>query len=305
MDFRDYVHQAALTDRFPDETQAIQVALLGIAGEAGEVVSEAKKSLRSEVPLSSIQDRVNEEVGDLLWYIALLVRRLGLDLNLIAEQNLSKTKQIWVDNLPPPSQYDDHPYEAERLPRKFIVDFVEDQSTSPPRAYMVAHGELGERVSEVRRRKGKEELTHGQLGDPLDDNTIGDDGYRFHDIIHLSHAAVLGWSPVLRALIGAKRKSVDDYDRVQDGARAIAIEEALAAFVYGYFEDNDFAPLSFDWTLYKHMHRATRGLEVADQPFVAWRTTYAQAFDILSQLQAAGGGTVECDLDARQLKLRG
>lgn len=46
-----------------------------------------------------------------------------------------------------------------------------------------------------------------ELGDPLTDNTRRVDAYRFHDAIHLGFMAVLGWSPVMRALLRLKRKS--------------------------------------------------------------------------------------------------
>ena len=158
---------------------------------------------------------------------------------------------------------------------------------------------LAEWVEQERVRKGGP----GQLGDPLDDNVAIEDGYRYHDIIHLAHATVLGWSPVLRALIGAKRKDVGDCDRVQDGARAIAIEEGLAAFVFSYFEQFDFKPDAFSWELFKHVQRTVRVLEVASQPLIAWRSAYTQAFEIFPRLCKAKGGVVECDLDTRELRL--
>jgi hypothetical protein len=46
-----------------------------------------------------------------------------------------------------------------------------------------------------------------QIGDPLTDNAYDDDGYRFHDVMHLANLAVLGWSPVMRGLLKLKRKS--------------------------------------------------------------------------------------------------
>lgn len=82
-----------------------------------------------------------------------------------------------------------------------------------------------------------------QIGNDLDDNAIQDDGYRYHDVIHLAHATVLGWSPVLRALIGDQRRHVGDCDRLQDGARAKAIEEGLAACVFNYLAPYQFADI--------------------------------------------------------------
>ena len=63
------------------------------------------------------------------------------------------------------------------------------------------------------------------IGDPLTDNIGENDSYRFHDVFHLAHAAILHWSPTFRALIKQKRKSDPAYDRDQDGGRAIVVEE--------------------------------------------------------------------------------
>ena len=51
------------------------------------------------------------------------------------------------------------------------------------------------------------------IGDPLTDNIGENDSYRFHDVFHLAHAAILHWSPTFRALIRQKRKSDPAYDR--------------------------------------------------------------------------------------------
>jgi hypothetical protein len=37
-----------------------------------------------------------------------------------------------------------------------------------------------------------------RVGDPLTDNAWSETGYRWHDTLHLAHAACLGWSPVFR-----------------------------------------------------------------------------------------------------------
>jgi hypothetical protein len=48
---------------------------------------------------------------------------------------------------------------------------------------------------------------NGVVGDPLTDNIADRDGYRFHDVFHFAHPAVLHWSPTFRALVKRKRKS--------------------------------------------------------------------------------------------------
>jgi NTP pyrophosphatase (non-canonical NTP hydrolase) len=297
MDMADFARRAADTDGSVDPMVGLQIALYGVAGEAGSVVSEAKKWIRDGALREGTPESVGEELGDLLWYIAAVANRLGLDLNEVVEANLFKTAQIWNDAVPSPSHYDVDLPADQRLLRRMEVQFVEDQSGPFPIVSMVPLGDLAIRIGAERQRK--------QLGDVLNDNAALDDGYRFHDVIHLAHAAVLGWSPVLRALMGAKRKQDVEVDRVQDGARAIAIEEGLAAFVFNYAESQDFLSGSnhLDWEMKKHIRRTVKGLEVSDQPPVAWEETYRQAFDAYRALRDAGGGIVECDLDTQTVKV--
>jgi NTP pyrophosphatase (non-canonical NTP hydrolase) len=298
MELDDFARLARETDRTTDQEAGLQIALHGIAGEAGSVVSEAKKWFREGGRSPGLGARVEEELGDLLWYVASVANRVGLDLNEVAAKNLEKTAQMWARDLPPPSRYDGEWPDDQRLPRQMAVRFVEDLSGAFPLVRMEPLGELAVRVAKERERKG--------LGDPLNDNSFRADGYRYHDVIHLAHAAVLGWSPVLRSLMGAKRKQdTPDTDRVEDGARAIATEEGLAAFVFNYLEPDGF--LAHDdrlpWELLKHIRRTVRGLEVQDQPPVAWEATYLQAFEIFRQLSDVGGGVIEADLDAQELRI--
>ncbi|MCK9910146.1 hypothetical protein MXD81_13460, partial [Microbacteriaceae bacterium K1510] len=79
-----------------------------------------------------------------------------------------------------------------------------------------------------------------QRGADLTDNAYTPDGYGFHDVIHFAHAAVLGWSPVLRKLLECKRKDDEKVDEVEDGGRAGAIEEGLAAVVFDYARRHQF-----------------------------------------------------------------
>ena len=60
----------------------------------------------------------------------------------------------------------------------------------------------------TQRKSGRSYLQWGGvfIGDPLTDNIMESDGYRFHDVFHLAHAAILHWSPTFRALIKAQTK---------------------------------------------------------------------------------------------------
>lgn len=67
---------------------------LGLAGEAGEVAEQIKKSIRddggevTEERLAAIA----KELGDVMWYVAQLATELGLELDEIAGLNLEKLR---------------------------------------------------------------------------------------------------------------------------------------------------------------------------------------------------------------------
>ncbi len=90
MDMRAYQLEALKTDQVPRPAQAadadssLVVPLLGLAGETGELLTEYKKRLRDGEAHRMFKDRVSEELGDLLWYIANVASKFDLDLNAIA-----------------------------------------------------------------------------------------------------------------------------------------------------------------------------------------------------------------------------
>jgi NTP pyrophosphatase (non-canonical NTP hydrolase) len=277
MEMNEYQQRAASTDIRPDPSD-VSFPLLGLAGEVGTLVAEYKKSMRSGEMYVGFRDQVAEELGDLLWYIGALARTCGLSLNDIAERNLEKTALAWGSDLPPPNVYDEGFPDDERLPRKAILTF-----TSDPQGL-------------VRLFMGP-----NAVGDPLDDNAYEEDHYRFHDALHLANAAVLGWSPLTRSLLKRKRQSRPEIDRVEDGARAIFLEEGLVAYVFseaerrGFFENTD----RVDWELLKTVQRISNHLEVGNQPPAVWQSAILQGYNVWRQLRANGGGSVTLDLDTR------
>lgn len=61
---------------------------LALAGEAGELANRTKKVFIHGHPYD--QDRVIEELGDILWYVAVYAHDIGVDLEEIAEKNIEK-----------------------------------------------------------------------------------------------------------------------------------------------------------------------------------------------------------------------
>ena len=68
--------------------------VLGLTNEAGEVAGKVKKIIRDyqgDVNQDVIK-AVGAELGDVLWYLAETCSALGLDLQVIAEDNIAKLK---------------------------------------------------------------------------------------------------------------------------------------------------------------------------------------------------------------------
>jgi len=63
-------------------------AAFGIAGESGEIVDAVKKHVFYGKPLDVANLR--EEVGDVMWYIALMCRTLGVTLEELMQENINK-----------------------------------------------------------------------------------------------------------------------------------------------------------------------------------------------------------------------
>ncbi|MET4602079.1 NTP pyrophosphatase (non-canonical NTP hydrolase) [Bradyrhizobium sp. JR4.1] len=141
------------------------------------------------------------------------------------------------------------------------------------------------------------------IGDPLTDNIEDRDGYRFHDVFHFAHAAVLHWSPTFRALIKHKRKSDPIVDEAQDSGRAIVVEEGLSAFIFSRAKHLNFfegqTGVSFD--LLKTIKQFVSGYEVQACPLKLWELTILQGYDVFRQVRSNKGGVIIGSRTARRI----
>lgn len=134
------------------------------------------------------------------------------------------------------------------------------------------------------------------------------DGYRFHDVFHLSYAAHLGWSPVIRALLKLKRKSVSTVDENEDGARAIIIEEGIATWIFNdakrrhFYRDIEVGRL--DLAILQQVRSMVQGFEVKDVPLWQWEIAILEGFRVFRQLFENKGGIVEVDLARHALRYK-
>lgn len=110
MDFAIYALQASRSAKvYPEVNMNINHAALGIAGEAGELVDAVKKAVIYNKPLDV--ENIEEELGDLLWYVALMANSLNLSLADVAAKNIDKLRKRY------PEKYSDE-YASARLDKQ-------------------------------------------------------------------------------------------------------------------------------------------------------------------------------------------
>lgn len=214
MDFDFYQDAASGTDQFAgrnsNKEDGLMIPLLGLAGETGTLLAEFKKKIRDKESYQGFHERAEEELGDILWYLSNIASRLELSLSEIASKNLHKTNERWPisgDTQEMFHFFDEDCSSTEQLPRSLKIRIFESEKGK--RAHM---------------ETSPDKLP---LGDPLTNNAYDDDGYRFHDVMHLANMAVLGWSPVIRSLLKRKRKSQPKIDEVEDGQRATVFTRSV------------------------------------------------------------------------------
>ena len=82
-----YQQQAKATAVYP-EVKADQYLIAGLAGEVGELASIFAKHWRGDGDLN--HDHAKAELGDVLWFVAMLAEQLDTDLSTVAQGNLDK-----------------------------------------------------------------------------------------------------------------------------------------------------------------------------------------------------------------------
>jgi len=288
MTLDEYQTFAGETDQFAsDDPEGVAIALLGLAGESGSLLTLFKKKMRDGAAYEPIQRRVREELGDVLWYLAAIARRSGISLEQVAQANLQKNRTRWIGStVDKRVAFDVDSPPSEQLPRSFVTELREVGDGSKKRLAVFIDGQ--------------------KYGSTLTDNAYKGDDYRLHDIIHLAFATVLGWSPVLRALLGRKRKSSPVLDEVEDGGRAIAIEEGLAALVFNYASQHSFLDgvSTLDWPLLRTCHEMTSHLEVSARPLHDWEEAILKAFSVWRQVRVTGGGFIQSNFSSASFAYR-
>lgn len=99
MTLNEYQAQAITTDAFYKKGMQVSLAepayiskILGLVGESGEVAEKYKKLIRDNDGVLTDDKRAEllKELGDVLWYVAVLSEYLGSDFQSVGQINLDK-----------------------------------------------------------------------------------------------------------------------------------------------------------------------------------------------------------------------
>lgn len=292
MEFSSYQEEAKKTiQEYIQGKEANKlVPFLGLIGEAGSVITELKKSLRDGKAYTSYNKKLKEELGDLLWYIATIATENNLNLDEIASDNILKIKDRFdLEHSVKFIIYDEEYPIEEQFPREFEIQFN------------IINEDGKEKVRVTNNTNGT------QLGDDITDNSHEDDGYRFHDIFHFGYVAFLGWSPVVRKLMGIKRKSDSTTDEIEDGARAAIIEELISLYIYSHGMDHQLFKYSnsVDTEILKTVQKLVSGIEVKNCTQKQWETAIINSYKVYDELRKNEGGRVLVSIKNRKLTYLG
>ena len=294
MRFEDYQNIAFLTARTSDRT-LVEVCLAVLSQLSAELFRRKLPPIELALNTAVADRPINDVLGEIAWHVAALASTYQLSLGKIAEENIGKVSQRYDRSSPTPL-HDTRFSKSEQLPRRFEIAVV---SVGKGRSRMYLDGR--------------------RLGDDLTDNAYEDDGYRFHDVMHLANAAKLGWSPVLRGLMGRKRRSDPRVDEVQDGARAKIVEEAVIKAIHSegvrlatlrkpgsgraeqrlFLNESEISNHFLDF-----VRNFVVGLEVDRNQSWEWEEAIVRGYDIFNQLRMEGQGTITVDLEARTIDFR-
>ena len=101
MTLDEYQKQALVTAKFSgDDFKDTAHWTFGITGEAGEIAEKLKKIIRDKNGVIADEDKEEliKEMGDVLWYLAVLAEHLGYKFEEVGARNIAKLRSRQARN---------------------------------------------------------------------------------------------------------------------------------------------------------------------------------------------------------------
>jgi NTP pyrophosphatase (non-canonical NTP hydrolase) len=281
--FNDYQTLAFKTARTDGRT-LLEVCLAVLTQLAAELLHKTLPEIELTLNTNIANRPCNTVLGEVTWHLAAIASLHHLTLDEVVSFNTEKVG-FRAERGTPTALHDEGRPPHQQLPRMFEIAFVR---IGPGKSRMYFEGR--------------------PLGDPLTDQTSEDDGYRFHDVMHLALVAHLGWSPVIRGFMRRKRPDIDE---VEDAGRAKVVEELVLKAIHSEGERQSRAvgrcqvdgpkrlfPVrsTIPFSLLKTVRGWVQGLEVWKNTYWEWEDAIYTGCEIFSLLRAHKQGTVQVDL---------
>lgn len=251
--------------------------------------------IEKELNPESIGRPINIILSEIAWHLCAIASLYSLDIDDIAQANFEKSNARHKSEKST-ALYDSNFPKEEQLPRRFEVEF---KSLSADTSQMYWNGK--------------------ELGHPLKDQYYEGDGYRFHDVMHLANAAVLGWSPVLRDLMKIKRVSCPATKQSEDGGRSAVVEELVIKYIHveasrrakefqGEVSAEDRVLFPEDreipFSMIKKVRELTIGHEVYANKYWEWEQAIREGYRVFQYLRMHKQGKIIVDLNERKLSFK-
>jgi NTP pyrophosphatase (non-canonical NTP hydrolase) len=89
MNVNEYQLSAKATAIYPPN-RAMEYLVCGLVSEAGEVAGVHKKYIRDKYTANEYHTRMTDEIGDVLWYVAMLCNEMDINMEEVMENNINK-----------------------------------------------------------------------------------------------------------------------------------------------------------------------------------------------------------------------
>ncbi len=271
--------QPSIMPHREEPTAAFEKTLLSLAGSVGALVTEWSDPQRTSFSI----DRLAAVAATLIQ----AADDAGITLEAAAIKNLRKIESRWPSDRHYPTLFDEDATSEEKLPRDLTIEIFERSVRGQIYVFQRCNGV--------------------NIGDRLTDNAVTQDDYRFHDVFHYAYVAVLGWSPVTRALFRLKRKSSPEIDETQDGARAILIEEGITTWIFGQAMELDLfdgiKPGGLPFDLLKHVQQFVTGYEPEQCSLWVWEDAILQGYNAFRFLRKHRRGRIKIEMNKRKLTI--